>query len=103
MPDITTIEESDTQVLEADPEIQQDTPWHVMVYDDPVNLMTYVTKVLQQVFGYSADKASILMMEVHNAGESIVWTGGREKAELYVQQLQGFQLRASLRKAEGRD
>ncbi len=103
MPDITTIEESETQVLEAEPEIQQDTPWHVMVYDDPVNLMTYVTKVLQRVFGYSSDKASILMMEVHNAGESIVWTGEREKAELYVQQLQGFQLRASLRKAEGRE
>lgn len=75
-------------------------PWKVIVYDDPVNLMDYVTKVFQKVFGYSREKAEILMKEVHESKRSVVWTGEREKAELYVQQLHGFQLHAGLEKEE---
>ncbi len=75
-------------------------PWKVVVYDDPVNLMDYVTKVFQKVFGYSKEKAEVLMREVHDAKRSVVWTGNREKAELYVQQLHGFQLHAGLEKEE---
>lgn len=75
-----------------------DLPWNVVVHDDPVNLMGYVTWVFMKVFGYPEQKATILMMEVHQAGRSIVWTGDRERAELYTQQLQGFQLKTSMEK-----
>lgn len=77
---------------------QKDTPWNVLVLDDPVNLMGYVTMVLKKVFGYSEQRATLLMMEVHTQGRSIVWTGAREKAEFYVQQLHGWQLKSSLEK-----
>lgn len=70
--------------------------WQVVVHNDPVNLMAYVTMVLQRVFGFSKDKARQHMLEVHHKGRSIVWSGEREKAELYVQQLHGFLLLATL-------
>jgi ATP-dependent Clp protease adaptor protein ClpS len=73
-------------------------PWTVVVFDDPVNLMDYVTKVLQKVFGYPQHKAEELMLQVHQSGKSRVWSGARERAELYVQQLHEFQLHASLEK-----
>lgn len=76
-----------------------DVPWNVVVHDDPVNLMGYVTWVLMKIFGYDEKKAAILMMQVHKMGRSIVWTGQREKAEFYVQQLQAHQLKTSLEKA----
>lgn len=71
-------------------------PWTVIVYDDPVNLMQYVTMVFKKVFGYSEEKATILMKQVHEKGRSLVWSGEKEKAEFYVQQLHSFQLTASL-------
>ena len=70
--------------------------WQVVVHNDPVNLMAYVTLVLQRVFGFSKDKARQHMLEVHQQGRSIVWVGEREKGELYVQQLHGFLLLATL-------
>jgi ATP-dependent Clp protease adaptor protein ClpS len=76
-----------------------DVPWNVIVHDDPVNLMGYVTYVLMKIFGYDEKKAAILMMQVHQQGKSLVWTGQREKAEFYVQQLQSHQLKSSLEKA----
>ncbi len=80
-------------------ETAQDVPWNVLVHDDPVNLMAFVTYVLMKIFGYDEKKATILMMQVHQKGRSIVWTGQREKAEFYVQQLQSYQLKSSLEKA----
>jgi ATP-dependent Clp protease adaptor protein ClpS len=77
-----------------------DSSWNVVVFDDPVNLMEYVSKVFQKVFGYSKAKAEDLMMTVHGAGKALVWSGARERAELYVQQLHQHQLQASLEKAE---
>ena len=77
-----------------------DVPWNVVVHDDPVNLMGYVTWVFQKVFGYDDKRASKLMMEVHVAGRSIVWTGTREKAEFYVAELQAHQLTTSLEKPQ---
>ena len=74
-------------------------PWQVIIYNDPVNLMTHVTRVIQRVFGYPRQKAERMMMEVHTQGRSIVWTGERERAELYVHQLQSFQLLAAMEKA----
>jgi ATP-dependent Clp protease adaptor protein ClpS len=77
-----------------------DVPWNVVVHDDPVNLMGYVTYVLMKIFGYDENKAAILMMQVHQEGRSIVWTGQLEKAEFYTQQLQAHQLRSSLEKTQ---
>lgn len=74
--------------------------WNVVVRDDPVTLMTYVTKVFMQVFGYAKDKAQRLMLEVHNTGRSIVWTGAREQAEVYAQKLQAHHLLTSLEVVE---
>ena len=80
-------------------EVALDTPWNVVVHNDPVNLMTYVTMVLQRVFGYSKDRAQKHMLEVHHNGRSIVWTGVREPAESYVEQLHTYLLLATLEKA----
>ncbi len=71
-------------------------PWNVLIHDDPVNLMEYVTRTIQRVFGYSEQKAERMMLEVHQKGKSLVWSGEREKAEHYVAQLHGFQLKATL-------
>ncbi len=95
MPD----DSSDTLTLTRD-KTALDVPWKVIVHDDPVNLMGYVTWVLMKIFGYDEKKAAVLMMQVHKLGRSIVWTGQREKAEFYVQQLQAHQLKTSLEKAE---
>jgi ATP-dependent Clp protease adaptor protein ClpS len=73
-----------------------DLPWQVVVHNDPVNLMTYVTMVFQKVFGYPREKAERHMLEVHQKGRSILWSGVRERAELYVQQLHGYLLLATL-------
>jgi ATP-dependent Clp protease adaptor protein ClpS len=75
-----------------------DLPWQVVVHNDPVNLMSYVTMVFQRVFGYPREKAERHMLEVHHRGRSVLWTGMRERAELYVQQLHGYLLLATLEK-----
>jgi ATP-dependent Clp protease adaptor protein ClpS len=77
-----------------------DLPWQVVVHNDPVNLMTYVTMVFQRVFGYPREKAEKHMLEVHHQGRSILWSGMRERAELYVQQLHGHLLLATLEKVD---
>ncbi|HEX4707800.1 MAG TPA: ATP-dependent Clp protease adapter ClpS [Candidatus Udaeobacter sp.] len=93
-------------VTTADPTIEKETgseealdlPWQVVVHNDPVNLMSYVTMVFQRVFGYPRERAERHMLEVHHAGRSILWSGMRERAELYVQQLHGYLLLATLEK-----
>ena len=86
-----------TQIRE---DVSLDVPWNVVVHDDPVNLMGYVTLVLMKIFGYPESRAATMMMEVHKRGRSVVWSGEREKAEFYAQQLQSHQLKTSLEKAE---
>jgi ATP-dependent Clp protease adaptor protein ClpS len=71
-------------------------PWKVLIFDDPVNLMSFVTLMIRRIFGYSESKATELMLQVHHKGRAIVWTGEREKAELFVQQLQSCQLLAAM-------
>jgi len=71
-------------------------PWNVVVWNDPITLMVYVTMVFQRIFGYPLEKAHALMMEVHTQGRSIVWTGAREQAETYVQKLHAAQLLATM-------
>jgi ATP-dependent Clp protease adaptor protein ClpS len=87
-------------VAETNVETSIGIPWNVVVHDDPVNLMSYVTMVFRRVFGYSKEKAQQHMLEVHYKGRSIVWTGARERAEFYVQQLHGYLLLATLEKAQ---
>ncbi|MEX1118406.1 MAG: ATP-dependent Clp protease adapter ClpS [Terrimicrobiaceae bacterium] len=87
-------EELPSQEVEESPSL--DLPWNVVVHNDPVNLMSYVTYVFRLVFGYPKEKARRHMMEVHQKGRSIVWSGPRERAELYVQQLHGHLLLATL-------
>lgn len=88
----------DNPVIEREAETAQqvDLPWQVVVHNDPVNLMTYVTMVFQKVFGFTREKAEKHMMEVHQLGRSVVWSGLRERAELYVQQLHGYLLLATI-------
>lgn len=86
-------------IAETETDVDLDTPWNVIVYDDPVNLMSFVTLVIKRVFGYPQEKAEAMMLEVHKLGQSVVWTGPKEKAELYVQQLQSHQLLAAMKKA----
>jgi len=71
-------------------------PWLVVVWDDPVNLMTYVTMVLRRVFGYSRSRAEELMLRVHHEGRAVVAEEAREQAELHVAQLHGYGLQATL-------
>lgn len=75
------------------------TPWNVIVHNDPINLTDYVTMVFMRVFGYPRPKAETLMLEVHNNGRSLVWSGGHEQAEHYVHQLHGYQLLATMEKS----
>ena len=101
---LAAVPDTDTEVLpEVDLKTEEelDLPWNVVVLNDPVNLMSFVALVLRRTFGYSESKATRLMLEVHERGRSVVWTGSREKAEFYVQQLQGHQLLARIEKVEG--
>ncbi len=81
---------------EVDTEIEKSKIWHVIVLNDPVNLMSYVVMVFRKVFGYEKEKAHRHMMEVHQIGRSTVWSGDLEKAEAYVHSLHQWQLAAIL-------
>lgn len=76
----------------ADP----DVPWIVLVWNDPINLMSYVTYVFQKLFGYSHEKATKLMLEVHHKGRAVVSQGTKEKAELDVFRLHEHGLWATM-------
>lgn len=93
---ITGAVESPTITEESKTKESLDLPWQVVVHNDPVNLMSYVTMVFQKVFGYPKEKAEMHMLEVHRQGRSILWSGVRERAELFVQQLHGYLLLATL-------
>jgi len=73
-----------------------DLPWKVLVWNDPINTMTYVTFVLQKLFGYPKEKAHSLMLDVHYKGKAVVSHGAREKAELDVFRLHEHGLWATM-------
>ncbi len=73
-----------------------DRPWNVVVWNDPITLMSYVVFVFQKLFGYTREKATKLMLEVHHQGRSVVATVDREKGEYYVSRLHGFGLQATI-------
>ena len=86
------------------PEVQQvtglDLPWMTVVWNDPVNLMSYVTYVFETYFGYPRKKAEKLMWQVHREGKAVVSHGSREEMERDVQAMHGYSLWATLQKAD---
>jgi ATP-dependent Clp protease adaptor protein ClpS len=76
---------------------RHDPPWIVIVWNDPINLMSYVTLVLRKLFGFSEVKATTLMLQVHNEGKAVVSSGTREKAEHDVARLHAHGLWATMR------
>ncbi len=82
----------------VDDVVETDAPWVVLVWNDPVNLMSYVTYVLQKLFGYSREKAEKLMMQVHTEGKAVVSSGMRAQAEGDVAKLHAHGLWATLQK-----
>ena len=77
-----------------------DKPWMTLVWNDPVNLMSYVTYVFQTYFGYARKKAEKLMLEVHNDGKSVVASGSREEMERDVQAMHEYGLWATMEKQD---
>ena len=75
---------------------EHDRPWIVIVWNDPINLMSYVTLVFQKLFGYSRQQATKLMLQVHNEGKAVVSSGNREKSELDVARLHAHGLWATM-------
>lgn len=96
---------SDTDVRSA-PEVigeestDVDRPWVVIVWNDPINLMSYVTFVLQKVFGYDKEKATRLMLDVHHKGRAVVSSGTRERAEIDVYRLHEHGLWATMQRED---
>lgn len=86
--------EVDEPIVDDVPDI--DTPWIVLVWNDPINLMSYVTYVFQKLFGYSLEKATELMLDVHEKGRAVVSSGPQEKAEMDVARLHEHGLWATM-------
>ncbi len=80
----------------TDDVVDLETPWIVLVWNDPINLMSYVTHVFQKLFGYSREKATSLMLDVHEKGRAVVSNGTREKCELDVFRLHEHGLWATM-------
>ena len=80
----------------GDEALEPDLPWIVLVWNDPINLMQYVTFVFQKVFGYSLSKATSLMLDVHEKGRAVVSSGPRDKAEIDVFRLHEHGLWATM-------
>jgi ATP-dependent Clp protease adaptor protein ClpS len=89
-----TAEQSSTDLLSA-----ADIPWNLVIWNDPVNLMSYVSYVFQSYFGYSEAKSNKLMLEVHKKGRSIVAYGGKEQVEQHAVAMHGYGLWATVEKA----
>jgi ATP-dependent Clp protease adaptor protein ClpS len=89
-----------TEVPSGDEVVEPDKPWLVIVWNDPINLMSYVTYVLQKLFGYSLQKATKLMLDVHHKGKAVVSSGSKEKAELDCYRLHAYGLWATISKSE---
>lgn len=86
--------------IEAAGEAQAERPWLVIVWNDPINLMSYVTWVFQKLFGYPLEKAHHLMLKVHHEGRAVVAHGSREKTELDCVRLHAHGLWATIAKSD---
>jgi ATP-dependent Clp protease adaptor protein ClpS len=81
---------------DTDEVIRPDLPWKVIVWNDPINLMSYVAFVFQKLFGFNKEKATRLMLQVHHEGKAVVSSGNKEKAELDVYRLHEHGLWATM-------
>jgi ATP-dependent Clp protease adaptor protein ClpS len=88
------------QKIEVETTSEADRPWVTIVWNDPINLMSYVTHVFMAVFGYPRAKAEKLMLDVHRRGKAVVSSGPRERMELDVATLHGHGLWATLQHDE---
>ena len=84
------------ELPDLDENLEVDRPWIVIVWNDPINLMSYVTFVFQKLFGYSLEKATQLMLQVHNEGRAVVSSGTRESCEMDVYRLHQHGLWATM-------
>ena len=84
----------------ADERVRPDTPWVTIVWNDPINLMSYVSYVFQTYFGYQQAVAEKLMLDVHHKGRAVVSTGRREEMERDVEAMHGYGLWATLQRAD---
>jgi ATP-dependent Clp protease adaptor protein ClpS len=82
----------------GDEDLEPDVPWVVIVWNDPINLMSYVVYVFQKLFGYSREKATTLMLDVHQKGRAAVSHGTKEKCEFDVSRLHAHGLWATMQK-----
>ena len=96
----TTIAPERIDETTPDENYEEDRPWLVIVWNDPINLMSYVTWVFQKLFNYPLAKATKLMLEVHQQGRSVVSSGSREKAELDCYRLHAHGLWATIAKSD---
>ena len=92
----TTLEPVQVDEPDLDDAPASDRPWIVLVWNDPINLMSYVTHVFQKLFGYSLAKATELMLDVHEKGRAVVASGTREEAEMHVFRLHEHSLWATM-------
>jgi ATP-dependent Clp protease adaptor protein ClpS len=90
-----TVPVGDVETI-VEQETSEDRPWLVIVWNDPINLMSFVTFVLQKLFGYSKEKATALMLDIHHKGRAVVSSGTRERAELDVYRLHEHGLWATM-------
>ena len=91
-----TISPTEVDQPTDDTDVTPDVPWVVIVWNDPINLMDYVTFVFQKLFGYSRAKARKLMLQVHNEGKAVVSSGTRERCENDVARLHAHGLWATM-------
>jgi ATP-dependent Clp protease adaptor protein ClpS len=84
--------------LDADEDVRPDLPWLTIVWNDPINLMSYVTYVFQTVFGFPREKAEKLMLDVHHRGRAVVASGTREEMERNVEVLHSYGLWATVKR-----
>jgi ATP-dependent Clp protease adaptor protein ClpS len=96
-----TLEQLDTDTsADTAAAVVPDVPWRTIVWDDPVNLMTYVSYVFRSYFGYPREEAERLMLQVHTQGGAVVATGNREAMERHVQAMHSYGLQATVSRAE---
>jgi ATP-dependent Clp protease adaptor protein ClpS len=96
-PDTIVVPDTVEELLGGD-DVETERPWIVIVWNDPVNLMSYVVYVFQKLFGFSREKATRLMMQVHREGKAVVASGTREKCEADVARLHAHGLWATMQR-----
>ena len=93
---MSTTAPAEVDIPVGDDVVELDRPWIVIVWNDPINLMSYVTWVFQKLFGYPRERAEVLMWDVHTKGKAVVANGTREKCEFDVARLHAHGLWATM-------